>query len=114
MRLRSGLRAYPPGSMEESPYARYVLPALLVLLAFGSFLIVVTNGGDEPPVRPLEAPARSAPRGGGSRSAVTVKAGDTASAIAGRARTTVARLKDLNPTVDLDALHPGQRLRLAR
>jgi LysM domain-containing protein len=101
--------------MEEMPYARYVLPALLVLLAFGSFLIIATSGSDQPPVRPLELPARSAPnRGTGKRTTVTVRAGDSASAIAERAGITVDRLKALNPDVTLDALRPGQRLRLAR
>jgi LysM repeat protein len=101
--------------MEEMPYARYVLPALLVLLAFGSFLIIATTGSDQPPVRPLEEPARSAPDEGSSkRSAVTVRSGDTASTIAERAGLTVDRLKALNPGVALDALRPGQRLRLAR
>jgi LysM repeat protein len=101
--------------MEEMPYARYVLPALLVLLAFGSFLIIATTGSDQPPVRPLEEPARSSPDEGSSkRSAVTVRSGDTASTIAERAGLTVDRLKALNPGVALDALRPGQRLRLAR
>jgi LysM repeat protein len=101
--------------MEEMPYARYVLPALLVLLAFGSFLIIATNGSDQPPVRPLETPARSAPNGArGKQKTVTVKSGDNASAIAERAGMTVERLKALNPDVALGALHPGQRLRLVR
>ena len=99
--------------MEELPYARYVLPTLLVLLAFGSFLIIATNGSDQPPVKPLEEPARPAPKAH-NRQAVTVKAGETASAIAQRTGVTVERLRELNPGVDLDALRPGQRLRLAR
>jgi hypothetical protein len=100
--------------MEEMPYARYVLPALLVLLAFGSFLIIVTSGSDQPPVRPLEERARSGPKGAtGKRSTVTVRSGDTASTIADRAGLTVDRLKALNPGVALETLRPGQRLRLA-
>jgi LysM repeat protein len=101
--------------MEELPYARYVLPALLVLLTFGSFLIVATSGNDQPAVRPLEVPGRAAPNAGNRQAtSVTVKAGDTASAIARRVGITVQRLRALNPGVELDALHPGQRLRLAR
>lgn len=101
--------------MEELPYARYVLPALLILLTFGSFLIVATNGNDQPAVRPLEVPGHAAPNAGNRQAtSVTVKAGDTASAIARRVGTTVQRLRALNPGVELDALHPGQRLRLAR
>jgi LysM repeat protein len=101
--------------MEEMPYARYVLPALLVLLAFGSFLIIATSGSDQPPVRPLETPAQLAPNGGsGKQKTVRVKSGDTASTIAERAGMSVDRLKALNPGVALDALRPGQRLKLAR
>jgi hypothetical protein len=101
--------------MEEMPYARYVLPALLVLLAFGSFLVIVTSGGDRAPVRPLEERPRSAPGGGArKRTSVTVRSGDTASRIAERAGLTVDRLKALNPGISLEALRPGQRLRLAR
>ena len=97
------------------PYARYVLPALLAVLAFGSFLVIVTSGGDQPPVHPLEERARSAPEGGkGQRRTATVKAGDTAAAIAERAGLTVDRLRQLSPGVTLDTLRPGQRLRLAR
>jgi LysM repeat protein len=101
--------------MEELPYARYVLPALLVLLTFGSFLIVATSGNDQPAVRPLEVPGHAAPNAANRQAtSVTVKAGDTASAIARRVGITVQRLRALNPGVELDALHPGQRLRLAR
>ena len=99
--------------MEELPYARYVLPALLVLLAFGSLLIIATNGTDQPPVRPLEIPVRSAPNAGNREGpVVTVRAGENAAAVARRAGMTVQRLGELNPGVKLDALHPGQRLRL--
>jgi hypothetical protein len=101
--------------MEELPYARYVLPALLILLTFGSFLIIATSGSDQPAVRPLDVPRQPA-RNAGKReaTAVTVKAGETATAIARRVGITIRRLRALNPRVDLDALHPGQRLRLAR
>ena len=101
--------------MEELPYARYVLPALLVLLAFGSFLIIATNGNDQPAVRPLEVPGQAAPNAGKRKAtSVTVRAGENASAIAQRAGITVDRLHALNPGVALDALHPGQRLRPAQ
>jgi LysM repeat protein len=101
--------------MEELPYARYVLPALLVLLAFGAFLIIVTNGSDQPAVRPLEVPGQAAPNAGNRKAtSVTVRAGENAAAIARRVGITVDRLRELNPGVELDALHPGQRLRRAR
>ena len=100
--------------MEELPYARYVLPALLILLTFGSFLIIATSGSDQPAVRPLEEPRQPASNARNREAtSVTVKAGETATGIARRVGITVQRLRALNPGVDLDALHPGQRLRLA-
>ena len=100
--------------MEELPHARYVLPALVVLRAVGSFLVVAMNGGDQPAVRPLGVPGQAAPNAGNREATpVTVQAGETATAIARRADIAVDRLRALDPGVELDALHPGQRLRLA-
>ena len=101
--------------MEELPSARYVLPALLVLPAFGCFLVIATNGSDQPAVRPLEVPGQPASNADKRKAtSVTVKAGETAAAIARGVGATVARLRALNRGIALGALHPGQRLRLAR
>jgi LysM repeat protein len=41
-----------------------------------------------------------------------VRSGDTLSSISLETRVSVARLQTLNPDVDIQALQPGQRLRL--
>jgi len=122
--------------MEEIDLGRYVLPALLALLMLGSFLIIVTNGGGDPPGtvdRPERSSsssrtttttattAKSNPPGtsptpgtvpAGARF-VRVQAGDTPTSIADRAGITAQRLLELNPSVEPDALKPGQTLKLA-
>jgi len=121
--------------MEEIDPGRYVLPALLALLMLGSFLIIVTSGGGEP-AGVVDRPARSnassrtttattakkpdiptiPPAPGavapGARF-VRVQAGDTPTSIADRAGITADRLLELNPSVEPDALKPGQTLKLA-
>ncbi len=124
--------------MEEIDPGRYVLPALLALLMLGSFVIIVTNGGGDPPGA-VDRPARTSatsrtttattattakrpdiptipPAPGavapGARF-VRVQAGDTPTSIADRAGITADRLLELNPSVEPDALKPGQTLKLA-
>ena len=116
--------------MEEIDPQRYVLPALLAVLFFGAFLILVTSGGsDEPagavatPARTTSMPKRSAGTPASNRTAsptpnagkrfVKVKAGDTPTSIAQTAGITADRLLELNPSVDPGSLKPGQTLKLA-
>jgi len=108
--------------MEELDLERLVLPALLALLILGAFLILVTNGGGEESLRPPQ-PATATPvvRSTPARPAtaptgrfVSVQAGDTESSIATAAGMSVDDLADLNPSVDLNTLRPGQTLKLAR
>jgi len=112
--------------MEEIDPGRYVLPALLTLLILGAFLIIVTNGGGDPPGA-VDRPARSSttPKSRTSTApaaavAVTpgkrfvkVQPGDTPTSIADRAGISANRLLELNPSVEPDALKPGQTLKLA-
>ena len=114
--------------MEGIDPGRYVLPALLTLLILGAFLIIVTNGGGDPPGA-VDRPARSSttPKSRTSTApapaaavAVTpgkrfvkVQPGDTPTSIADRAGISANRLLELNPSVEPDALKPGQTLKLA-
>jgi len=116
--------------MEEIDPGRYVLPALLTLLILGAFLIIVTNGGGDPPgaldrparssttpksrtsTAPAPAPAPAAAVTPGKRF-VKVQPGDTPTSIADRAGISANRLLELNPSVEPDALKPGQTLKLA-
>lgn len=123
-----GEAAYPQSRMEEVDLERLVLPALLTLLVFGTFIVLVTSGGGDgraPAVKPLPATApaatpvpaahkKSAPRAPAPAGRfVKVRQGDSAGAIADRAKISVERLAELNPSVDVDSLRPGQTLKLA-
>ena len=112
--------------MEKIDPGRYVLPALLTLLILGAFLIIVTNGGGDPPGA-VDRPARSsttpksrtstAPAAAAAvtpaKRFVKVQPGDTPTSIADRAGISANRLLELNPSVEPDALKPGQTLKLA-
>jgi LysM repeat protein len=123
--------------MEDIDPGQYVLPVLLALLILGTFLIVVTNGGGDDPTGAVDRPARATtattakttattpakttsvptvpPAPGavpeGARFA-TVQPGDTPTSIADRAGISAQRLLELNPSVEPDALKPGQTLKL--
>lgn len=110
--------------MEELDLERLVLPALLALLIVGAFIVLATSGGGEEPLVPAPpaaavtatAPTNTAPAPASTPSGrfAKVQAGDTASSIAAAAQISVGRLRELNPSIDLDNLRPGQTLKLAR
>jgi hypothetical protein len=103
--------------MDELDLERLVLPALLALLVLGAFLILVTNGGEEslapPPAAGRTAPAPTNTTPAPTRRFVKVQPGDTAASIAAAAATSVERLAELNPSIDVNALRLGQTLKLA-
>lgn len=110
--------------MEELDLERLVLPALLALLILGAFLILVTSGGSgNDSLRPAEpataTPASRTTPARPARPATTptgrfakVEPGDTASSIATAAGMSVDDLADLNPSIELNTLRPGQTLKL--
>jgi len=98
--------------MQEQTYARYALPGLLLVLVIGLLVILVLNGGSN---ANDDAGAKSPPTTTAPRTAhksVTVRAGDSPSAIADRSGITLEQLLELNPRVDPRALHVGDRLKL--
>jgi LysM repeat protein len=120
--------------MEEIDPGRYVLPVLLALLMLGTFLIIVTNGGGDDGTGTVDRPIRSSSRTTTATTAKTtsipaippapgavakgarfveVQPGDTPTSIADRAGISAERLLELNPSVEPDALKPGQTLKLA-
>jgi LysM domain len=104
--------------MQDTDYQQYVLPALLALLLVGFFIILITSGsGGNDAAQPANGSLRNgAPAAPSARSskAVTVRAGDTPTAIAKRAGMSVNQLLELNPNLDPRTLRPGQKLKLAR
>jgi len=81
------------------------LVALLIILSGGGS----GSGGNDLPA--TSEPTRTEARQSGPKVYV-VKQGDTLSAIAMDAGVSVETLQQLNPDVDVQALQPGQRLRL--
>lgn len=117
--------------MQEIDVQHYVLPALLALLIFGSFLVIVTSGGGDEPAGAVDRPLPSTSTATTQTTATSttsttsttaasssarfdkVRPGDTPTSIADRAGITTERLLELNPSIDPKALRPGQTLKLA-
>jgi hypothetical protein len=94
---------------------RYALPVLILLAATIGGLLVRGALADDRKAPAQESAPRAAKRTGVKRAAAKlhiVSSGDTLGAIAERYDTTVARLRELNPTVDPRALRVGQELRV--
>jgi LysM repeat protein len=92
--------------------SRWLAPAALLAVALVALLIILSGGGSgEGGSAPQAEPTRTEARSSGPKVYV-VKQGDTLSAIAMKAGVTVETLQQLNPDVDVQALQPGQRLRL--
>ncbi len=102
--------------MQEVDLQRLVLPALLALLILGAFTILATSGGSSEPASPLSpALTPSSSKATSTKPTirfVKVKQGDTPTSIAAKARIPVARLLELNPSIDPSQLRPGQTLKL--
>lgn len=80
------------------------------------YLIVQTGLRDDPPSSP---PARTTTtagpkRTGQARATYVVRAGDTLSEISERTGVTLDELQELNPSIDANSLHAGQKLRLRK
>jgi LysM repeat protein len=103
--------------------ARFLAPLALVAFAIACLVVVTSTGGgnDGSATRPGAA---STDRTGDRRSSTTrttstklprtykVRQGDNLSTIAERTGVPLARLRELNPTVDPQGLSPGARLKL--
>ena len=102
--------------MQDADYQQFVLPALLALLLVGFVIILITSGnggnGASQPKGSLRNEASGASNAGSTT--VTVRRGDTPTAIADRAGMSVNQLLELNPNLDPRTLRPGQKLKLAR
>ena len=92
--------------------SRWLAPAALVAVALVALLIIMSgggSGGDGGSVAP--EPTRTEAKSSGPKVYV-VKEGDTLSAIAMETDVPVEEIQQLNPDIDVQALQPGQRLRL--
>lgn len=92
---------------------RWTLPALLLTLVVGGWVIVAASGREDGanPGSSVSTKTTSAERKKPKR--VTVRRGDTIASIARRARLTQLELLKLNPEVDPRALRPGRKLKIS-
>jgi LysM repeat protein len=94
--------------------ARITAPLALLAVSVGIAVVIASSGSGTPaPARTSRPASHRAPHRAARPRTVVVRAGDTLSAIASRTGVTLDALQRLNPGVDPQALHAGQRLKLA-
>lgn len=102
--------------MTFSRPARVLAPLVLLACAGAVFAVVTTTLGSDdgdPASTPTAATTtRTTTTTAVKRKTYVVKSGDTLGAIAVRVDVPVDRLLQLNPKVDPQSLHAGQKLRL--
>jgi LysM repeat protein len=101
---------------------RFLAPVALIVFAFALFSVV--NNDDEPTgtnpasqtatATPTETPEGKQSTKKKKTKTYTVKAGDTASAIAEEAGMDLQTLLELNPDLDPSTLSPGEKIRLEK
>jgi LysM repeat protein len=98
--------------VERSP-ARLLAPVALVAFTAVLVLVIATSGGR--PSRPATTSTPTVARTPSGRPlprTYVVRPGDSLSVISARKGVPVERLEELNPSVDPNALRPGQRIKL--
>jgi LysM repeat protein len=101
--------------------ARWLAPVALVTCAVAVYAVVDNTLRDDSSSQGSETTQRSTPTrtttrkasGAKHRRSYTVKAGDTLSAIAVKTGVPLDTIERLNPKLDADTLHAGQKVRLA-
>ena len=97
--------------------ARYVAPLALVAFLIVLIVVVSSSGGGHSsnaskPKPAAAAAAKPAPRPRRPRKYYTVKANDLLSTIESKTGVSAARIQQLNPDLDPQALFPGERIKL--
>ncbi len=101
--------------MQRRSPARFLAPVAVVVAASATYLIVHTSLDDDKAARPTRTvettvvSKRTSPR-----ATYVVRSGDTLSAISERTGISLTDLQSLNPSIDANALHAGQTLRLRK
>lgn len=114
--------------MPHRSTARLLAPLALAAAALALILVVSGSGSDSPSRSSSSPPASSTRQAGGAKSKAVsratprkpraksrtyvVQANDTLSTIATRTGVSLATLQELNPNVDPQGLHAGQKLRI--
>ena len=103
---------------------RWLAPVALITCAVAVYAVVdntllkednASNGNDSSQQStPAKTTSGKAAKSRKRRRAYTVKSGDTLSAISIKTGVSLATIQRLNPKLDADTLHAGQRVRLSR
>ena len=102
--------------------ARWLAPLALVTCAVAVYAVVNNtlnndSSSDGTPTTQRSTPTKTTSNGDGKgkrRRTYIVKSGDTLSAISIKTGVSLATLERLNPKLDADTLHAGQKVRLTR
>jgi LysM repeat protein len=103
---------------------RWLAPVALITCAVAVYAVVDntllkddsgSSGNDSSQqAKPTTSTAKKSSKSHKRRRAYVVKSGDTLSAISIKTGVSLATIQRLNPKLDADTLHPGQRVRLSR
>jgi LysM repeat protein len=101
--------------------ARWLAPVALVTVAVAVYAVVDstllnddTSSNGSTSTQQAKPAKKKASKKTRKRRMYTVKSGDTLSAIAVKTGVSLETIQRLNPKLDADTLHAGQRVRLAR
>jgi LysM repeat protein len=113
--------------MAHSRPARWLAPLALVTACLALVVVLTTSGSSDTPSAPeqipapagttAKAPARSTTNTAAAdqpapSATYTVQAGDFLSTVADKTGVSVERLRQLNPGLDANSMHVGQKIRL--
>jgi LysM repeat protein len=102
---------------------RWLAPLALITCVVAVYAVVdntllkddsASQGSNSTQATPSKKTSGKAAKKSKRRRAYTVKSGDTLSAISIKTGVTLKTIKRLNPKLDADTLHAGQRVRLSR
>jgi LysM repeat protein len=102
--------------MADRKLARLAAPLALLAAAVAIAVVVQASGSgssSDPPTATRTAVTQPVRRARTSPRFYVVKAGDTLTVIAGKAKVSLETIQRLNPDVDPNALQTGQRLKLS-
>lgn len=107
----------PDQSRARRNPARFLAPIALIAVIAGTYVIVqhgLTTKKHKAQVSATTTPLTRSQRKYVKKRFYVVQPGDSLSAVSAKTGIAVATLEALNPSVDPNALHPGQRVRLRR